>query len=463
MFDLAPIYGYHAPGNWSLPRKMDQHSDASMHSMWALPAGAGTGGYGGGRDAKWLAIGNSSSSSSSLPKQKRAPHTRMADPFCSPLQDAEASQPSNSNKAKSIRWVFPAAQSSTDTSSAVSVLPLGEATSGNTTTNNSTKNSSCTDVSDATYSSSTAATTTSPAPGLTQASEDGKDQTCDSPSAKTFSTYLDHQTDAPPDKVYTTLPLRGWVRCSEYVGELYPLMSIGSQLHCHGRCTPCKFYRSHRGCNDGQLCTLCHYPHWEMSYSEIRRAVKETGPSNRATLREFGFLSTSLEGMQGNLCPRANVEIENLAVDLTDAADGEPTTPPSPTGSPTSTGKLLLQCQPCSSSFFVQDKLGGGEPLLEGLYFEDEIVQPPVEYFDTKSGEPLPSARETVDDDEMEEDSQIFVRDSESVSSGCSAWSHQSQAGARLQSALKQILPLPTSSARESQASSDLLCVHYSF
>jgi hypothetical protein len=53
------------------------------------------------------------------------------------------------------------------------------------------------------------------------------------------------------------------------------LPSRGAALHEIGLCTPCKFHRSRRGCKDGSQCTLCHHPHWELTYSGIRRVMKE--------------------------------------------------------------------------------------------------------------------------------------------------------------------------------------------
>mmetsp|Transcript_20330 Transcript_20330/g.57205 ORF Transcript_20330/g.57205 Transcript_20330/m.57205 type:complete len:291 (+) Transcript_20330:51-923(+) len=59
-------------------------------------------------------------------------------------------------------------------------------------------------------------------------------------------------------------------------------LSLGSRLHEDAACTPCKFFRSTRGCRDGALCKLCHYPHEGETRSAIRRAVRRTGLEKRA-------------------------------------------------------------------------------------------------------------------------------------------------------------------------------------
>mmetsp|Transcript_112746 Transcript_112746/g.304412 ORF Transcript_112746/g.304412 Transcript_112746/m.304412 type:complete len:442 (+) Transcript_112746:89-1414(+) len=51
--------------------------------------------------------------------------------------------------------------------------------------------------------------------------------------------------------------------------------SKGSIYHNEGRCVPCKYNRSHRGCLDGANCVLCHHPHQELTYSAMRRGMKE--------------------------------------------------------------------------------------------------------------------------------------------------------------------------------------------
>mmetsp|Transcript_65411 Transcript_65411/g.141318 ORF Transcript_65411/g.141318 Transcript_65411/m.141318 type:complete len:297 (+) Transcript_65411:92-982(+) len=60
------------------------------------------------------------------------------------------------------------------------------------------------------------------------------------------------------------------------------LLSLGSRQHDIGECTPCKFFRSKRGCRDGALCKLCHFPHTELSRSATRRAVRRKGLEKRA-------------------------------------------------------------------------------------------------------------------------------------------------------------------------------------
>jgi len=85
---------------------------------------------------------------------------------------------------------------------------------------------------------------------------------------------MDQVADEPV--VLSLLPLLGTAQDDE-------LPSKGSKSHGKG-CTPCKFYRGRRGCRDGTDCTLCHFPHEEMTYSAIRRAVRQHGLQRRKEL-----------------------------------------------------------------------------------------------------------------------------------------------------------------------------------
>lgn len=53
--------------------------------------------------------------------------------------------------------------------------------------------------------------------------------------------------------------------------------NIGSQLHHQGKCTPCKFFRSRRGCKQEERCRLCHFPHEDLTYSGIRKNMRRVG------------------------------------------------------------------------------------------------------------------------------------------------------------------------------------------
>jgi len=63
--------------------------------------------------------------------------------------------------------------------------------------------------------------------------------------------------------------------------------SVGSRLHHIGECTPCKYFRSRRGCKDGVQCRLCHHPHEELTYSGIRRAMRKRGMEKRQLLESL--------------------------------------------------------------------------------------------------------------------------------------------------------------------------------
>mmetsp|Transcript_49608 Transcript_49608/g.160378 ORF Transcript_49608/g.160378 Transcript_49608/m.160378 type:complete len:235 (-) Transcript_49608:119-823(-) len=140
----------------------------------------------------------------------------------------------------------------------------------------------------------------------------GREQAFDWPDAHTERDVADSSATSSRSQGHGSgvLPSRTLVHSTDYVGELHPLMSLGTQLHPLGRCTPCKFYRSRRGCRDGIECTLCHYPHEEMTYSEVRKAVKERGPANRRVLREHGFLRMSIADLLAVLPPGPEVVIE---------------------------------------------------------------------------------------------------------------------------------------------------------
>lgn len=78
---------------------------------------------------------------------------------------------------------------------------------------------------------------------------------------------------APVEVPPPPAPSQADAECSDDACDTLP--SKGSRHHCHGTCTPCKFFRGHRGCLDGENCELCHFPHEELTYSAIRRNLKK--------------------------------------------------------------------------------------------------------------------------------------------------------------------------------------------
>eukprot|EP00928_Gymnodinium_smaydae_P095770 TRINITY_DN8296_c1_g3_i2.p1 TRINITY_DN8296_c1_g3~~TRINITY_DN8296_c1_g3_i2.p1 ORF type:complete len:333 (+),score=19.47 TRINITY_DN8296_c1_g3_i2:72-1001(+) len=54
------------------------------------------------------------------------------------------------------------------------------------------------------------------------------------------------------------------------------LVSAGAVWHAGGRCVPCKFFRSKVGCKSGLNCEFCHYPHKELSRSQLRVRFKRS-------------------------------------------------------------------------------------------------------------------------------------------------------------------------------------------
>jgi len=62
------------------------------------------------------------------------------------------------------------------------------------------------------------------------------------------------------------------------------LWSEGSRLHDCGECTPCKFFRSRRGCKAGTECNLCHFPHEELTFSAIRKVMRDKALAKRTSL-----------------------------------------------------------------------------------------------------------------------------------------------------------------------------------
>lgn len=57
----------------------------------------------------------------------------------------------------------------------------------------------------------------------------------------------------------------------------HDLPSIGAAWHAAGKCTPCKFFRSRRGCKDGPQCAFCHHGHEELTCSDLRRMARRRG------------------------------------------------------------------------------------------------------------------------------------------------------------------------------------------
>mmetsp|Transcript_7912 Transcript_7912/g.21655 ORF Transcript_7912/g.21655 Transcript_7912/m.21655 type:complete len:270 (-) Transcript_7912:101-910(-) len=55
--------------------------------------------------------------------------------------------------------------------------------------------------------------------------------------------------------------------------EVNELSSIGSGLHYSGRCRPCTWAWSEKGCTHGARCSFCHFRH-EMSDKNLRRPCK---------------------------------------------------------------------------------------------------------------------------------------------------------------------------------------------
>mmetsp|Transcript_57598 Transcript_57598/g.122478 ORF Transcript_57598/g.122478 Transcript_57598/m.122478 type:complete len:203 (-) Transcript_57598:372-980(-) len=84
------------------------------------------------------------------------------------------------------------------------------------------------------------------------------------------------------------------VRSTNHLPTTEGAMSKGSQLHSSGKCTPCKFFRSRRGCMNGQDCELCHFPHQEMTTSAIRKFARQVAvqkAESRASQSDCGSSS----------------------------------------------------------------------------------------------------------------------------------------------------------------------------
>lgn len=52
------------------------------------------------------------------------------------------------------------------------------------------------------------------------------------------------------------------------------LPSRGARLHSSGGCTPCKFFRSKRGCKDDFHCKYCHFGHPELTPAGVRSVMR---------------------------------------------------------------------------------------------------------------------------------------------------------------------------------------------
>lgn len=55
------------------------------------------------------------------------------------------------------------------------------------------------------------------------------------------------------------------------------VLSKGSCSHAAAACVPCKFHCTERGCKDGVLCGLCHFPHPELTRAAKRALVRKAG------------------------------------------------------------------------------------------------------------------------------------------------------------------------------------------
>lgn len=58
-------------------------------------------------------------------------------------------------------------------------------------------------------------------------------------------------------------------------------LSVGSAGHHVGKCVPCKFVRSKRGCIMGTECNLCHHPHGELTMSGMRKSMRIAAKEKR--------------------------------------------------------------------------------------------------------------------------------------------------------------------------------------
>lgn len=79
-----------------------------------------------------------------------------------------------------------------------------------------------------------------------------------------------------PASSWTTLLLPSGLICLPELDD-GKLASAGSRGHAGGgACLPCVFYLN-RGCRDGILCSLCHFPHHELSRSAMQKRVRKQG------------------------------------------------------------------------------------------------------------------------------------------------------------------------------------------
>mmetsp|Transcript_96460 Transcript_96460/g.201537 ORF Transcript_96460/g.201537 Transcript_96460/m.201537 type:complete len:265 (-) Transcript_96460:112-906(-) len=92
------------------------------------------------------------------------------------------------------------------------------------------------------------------------------------------------------------------------------LPSLGAAKHECGECTPCKFFRGKRGCKDGINCILCHYPHEELTYSGVRRAMRKRGIAKRQMLEEMEAQGAMLPKQSGAPGFRPPPGLEHLVV-----------------------------------------------------------------------------------------------------------------------------------------------------
>lgn len=118
-------------------------------------------------------------------------------------------------------------------------------------------------------------------------------------------------------------------------GEGIEGRSKGSHLHATGECTPCKFFRSRRGCRLAEECKLCHFPHAEMTGSSVRRAVRKKAIEEHHRLKGDGADPAEVAGAP--IAPPAQLvegSANTVALEAPKAVDdahpGLPTHPPPP-------------------------------------------------------------------------------------------------------------------------------------
>lgn len=105
-----------------------------------------------------------------------------------------------------------------------------------------------------------------------------KDEQQAAPSKVVLHRQIMSKPIDPSSNSPVSLPEPAPLLSSSKIPEMpHVLPSLGAELHHLDACTPCKFFRSKRGCYDGATCKHCHFPHENLTYAGVRKVARQRG------------------------------------------------------------------------------------------------------------------------------------------------------------------------------------------